>query len=710
MDRSEKGRSPKYPGLASVLAAVTIAAGCAEIGHSQVPRFSRGASGASDCYRDDFGGKRAAIDTMNAQQLSDVATRCRSFASVLDRTQREIIYAYFYTGKALRLLAETGPSGYGAAPASSDMWKDAGAALEIVSAIPAPIPASAKPLPAEVQFLNTWVEAKLELTKVYSRQGRYPEAAQRAREVVSAFPSEADDRHVRAKYELAQVFMAQTPRDEEQAMDALRVFTQRSLDKNSKAPAARQQVYEIATKLGQDALKEGSPASLSRAQIQFGKAREAAEAANAVDPNSPTVPSISGTFVNLGRVNMLMAGVKGPDTAGGCESRTGDFDRLNGALEYFRQAGETAEALQWSGCASMALGNLDDAVGKFEKAVKVAAAPNASTMQVSLGRALYRRAQTQTGIDAQRSWSEATLAFDAAVTSLDRSDKASAARTLVEVGDFYLAFFDRLTTGDSRKPGLVAKAVKTFREARELAPSQPIAYARLGRIALGEDEFEPRRNLENGPDSARFNLEKARDLATQDLDTRANAHFLLSKLEVLRRVLGVVPPNDVARKKNADAAVTNADRAADIGSVERGQAYFAQACETRLIFGRTDADGVRYCVADEARDGLNYPRGLLFEGLYYLRKAKNARAAIERDTALENAYVAFDKGTRKLEEQGYSNSDLWAQLASGRGQALSCVGMTVVGGGFIKKVDPAQAEKAKQLFERYDVRICPVRR
>ncbi|NDC60252.1 MAG: hypothetical protein EBZ50_15785, partial [Alphaproteobacteria bacterium] len=149
---------------------------------------------------------------MNAQQLADVATRCRSYASVLDRTQREIIYAYFFTGKALRLLAETGPSGFGAAPASSDMWKDAGAALEIVSAIPAPIPASAKPLPAEVQFLNTWVEAKLELTKVYSRQGRYPEAAQRAREVVSAFPSEADDRHVRAKYELAQVFMAQTPR------------------------------------------------------------------------------------------------------------------------------------------------------------------------------------------------------------------------------------------------------------------------------------------------------------------------------------------------------------------------------------------------------------------------------------------------------------------------------------------------------------------
>jgi hypothetical protein len=171
-----------------------------------------------------------------------------------------------------------------------------------------------------------------------------------------------------------------------------------------------------------------------------------------------------------------------------------------------------------------------------------------------------------------------------------------------------------------------------------------------------------------------------------------------------------VPANDVARKKNADSAVSNADRAADIGSVERGQAYFAQACETRLIFGRTDADGARYCVADEARDGLNYPRGLLFEGLYYLRKAKNARVAIERDSALENAYVAFDKGTRKLEEQGDSSSDLWAQLASGRGQALSCVGMTVVGGGFIKKVDPAQAEKAKQLFERYDVRICPVRR
>ncbi|MBU6371416.1 MAG: hypothetical protein KJS97_01710 [Alphaproteobacteria bacterium] len=694
MDRSAPGRRARFNGLAPLLAVVVISAGCAEFGHSQT--FGRRGGSQIDCYRDDFAGRRGAIDTMSADELQAVASRCRTAASSLDRTQREIIYAYFYAGKASRLLADAR-----GLPASADMWRDAATALEIVAAVNTP-PITAKSPPAEVQFGQTWVDAKLELAKVYVRQGRYADAVARARDVITAYPAESDERHIRARFELAQVYQRQTPPDEEQAMDALRVFAQRSLDKHPYAAEARRQVFLIANKLGSEALKEGSPSSLSRAQIQFNKAREAAQAANGVDP---TALPISETYVNLGRVSMQLAGVRGPDVPGGCDSRLVDFDRLNAALDFFRLAGETPVALQWAGCAHMALGNLDEAVSRFS----AAALSNTASTQLSLARALSRRAQAQTGLDAARGWSEADAAYDGAVARTDRTDAPAAARTLVEAGDFYLAYLKQLGDGDARKGRLIEKAVKAFRDAKGLAPSQPVAFARLGMIALGEGDFEARRNLE-GQDGARINLETARNLSSQDLETRAMTHYLLSRLEVLKFTTGKVGPTDADRRRNADLAISNADRAADLGSVDRGPAYFAQACETRLIFRRADAEGARYCVADEGRDGANYPRGLLYEGLYFLRKAKDARTIDERDTSIESAYVAFDKGASRLETIGDTTSELWSQLATGRGLALGCAGLRMVGREKITSVPLGLADRAKQLFERYDVRVCPVRR
>lgn len=695
MDHSAPGRRALFKGVAPALALVLIAAACAEFAGSQT--FGRrGAGGQIDCYRDDFAGRRGTIDSMSSDDLQAVAARCRAAASSLDRTQREIIYAYFYSGKATRLLAEAR-----GVPASSDMWRDAATALEIVAAVNAPRTTAKSPA-ADIQFEQTWVDAKLELAKVYVRQGRYADAVARARDVITAFPAESDERHIRARFELAQVYQRQTPPDEEQAMDALRVFAQRSLDKHPFAAEARRQVFLIANKLGAEALKEGSPASLSRAQIQFNKAREAAQAANGVDP---TALPISETYVNLGRVSMQLAGVRGPDAPGGCDSRLADFDRLNAALDYFRLAGETPVALQWAGCAHMALGNLDEAVSRFS----AAALSNTASTQLSLARALYRRAQVQSGIDAARGWSEADAAYDGAVARADRTDAPNAARILVEAGDFYLGYLRQLGDGDARKGRLIEKSVKVFREAKTLAPSQPVAFSRLGMIALGEGPFEARRNLE-GQDGARINLETARNLSSQDIETRAMTHFLLSRLEVLKFTAGQVPANDAARRRNADLAISNADRAADLGSVDRGPAYFAQACETRLIFRRADAEGARYCVADEGRDGANYPRGLLYEGLYFLRKAKDARTIDERDTSIEAAYVAFDKGASRLELMGDTSSELWSQLATGRGLALGCVGLRVVGREKITSVPLGLADRAKQLFERYDVRVCPVRR
>jgi hypothetical protein len=280
---------------------------------------------------------------------------------------------------------------------------------------------------------------------------------------------------------------------------------------------------------------------------------------------------------------------------------------------------------------------------------------------------------------------------------------------MVEVGDFYIDYLARLPFGDVRRGALTEKAVSAFKGARALAPTQPTAYLRLGRIALGEPGFESRRNLdEKSAEGARVNLDRARALANQDTEVRAMALFLLSKLDVQKYLALSAAAQEAVRKTLADSAISNADRAADLGGPENSWAYVSQACETRLIFRRGDDEGARFCVADEGRDQDKYSSALLNQGLYYLRRAKNARTDDERDSGIEAAYVAFDKGVTRMEVTGDQsrNQELWAQLSTGRGLALGCAGFRGVGREKISALPSDLKDRATQMFVRYDLSTC----
>jgi tetratricopeptide (TPR) repeat protein len=687
-----------------MLAVLTVAAGCAELGNSQTfGRAARNAAGPySDCYRDDFGGRRSALDSptapMSVDELTAVVKRCSDATKDLNRPQREVNYAHFYAAKARRLIADAS-----AAPPSSELWRDALAGFEIVAAI-TPGKTTSKSPPVAIQMERTWVEAKLEASRVYSSTGRYAEAAQRASEAIAYYPSESEPYHISARYQLAQVYQSKTPPDDEQAMDALRVFNQPALDADPNADQARRQVFEIATRLGSEAANDMQ--SLGRAQVQFQKARDAADAANRVRPNAE---QLSQAYINLGRVSMLMAGARGPSVPGGCDQRA-DTGRLVAAQEYFRLAGEPAEALQWAGCADMALSLLDPAVAKFRKAAEKADATSptvAGSMQLSLARAFYRRAKTYTGaIDQATGFKEADDAFVVAARKIDRTNP-DAARSLVEIGDFYIDYVRSMPIGDPRRGALIDRAVASFRSALSITPPPPVAHLRLGRIALGEPGFESRRNLDDkSVDGARFNLDRARTLANQDTEVRAVAMFLLSKLDVQRYLAMTSAQQDAVRKTLGDTAISNADRAADLGGANSSE-FVSQACETRLIFRRGDDEGARFCVANEL-DQDNFSRGLLYQGLYNLRRAKNARTDEERDSGIEAAYVAFDKGVVRMESTGEKlrNQEVWAQLSTGRGLALGCAGFKGVGREKISALPSDLKDRATQMFVRFDLSTC----
>ncbi len=702
MDVAERGRTR----VLSALALAVVIAGCGTLAFSREPSPS-----SVDCYRDDFGGQRASLDAMGDEALRAVAVRCRGLAGNASRPRRETLYANFYAGKAWRRLGERVNE-----PQAGQIWKDAEAALRDVADFNGPR-APDRATQGDLRFELTRIESVLELSLVLSRQGRSDEAIRRSREAIAlystyaanpnytAFKADADGLRVSSSFALAAIYLAQVPSDEISAMNALRVFTDKNLDNHPNAAAARGQIMEIGRRLGASELAIGSPESLRRAQDYFQRALEAGEAANRQAAGAP----MADLYVSLGRVYMGSAQLAGPDTPRGCDRRPAETERVDAALKLFQRASDTAEGQRWAGCAQLALGDLAGAVASFRQAT--AFNSNTAEAQLSLARALYREATTPGSLDPAGSWRQSRASFQSAIAIMDapanalRVEPAAKARVRVELADVDLAYLASPFIPPGEKAAVVNHAESNLRAAIALAPTQADAYLRLGMMQLGEGDFSRKLSLE-GADGAGANLNKALQFARDNTSLKAEAYYLLSRYEVRKVQAQRGTPN---RRE----AVRNADRAAELGDEQRGPTYFTQACEVRLTFGIADGGGTQYCVANESRDGPNYPLALLHEGMYFLSKAKTAKTALEQSSDWEYALLAFSKGERYLQERGIGGdwNPLRARLVTGRGLALGCSGLRQLGLDAIGSVPVSLAGDARDFFDRYNVRVCaPSRR
>ncbi|MDX2235320.1 MAG: hypothetical protein NW200_12550 [Hyphomonadaceae bacterium] len=671
---------------------------CASPGLSREP-----AQSAQRCYRDDFGGRRASLESLSGGELSEIALSCRTLAGDASRPRRETLYANFYAGKAWRLSGQAESR-----PMADPVWANAETALRDVVDFNGP-PPGARSSAADLRFALTRIEAELELAQVLRTQNRKDDAVRRARKAIADYEAyiansaittlkeEANAGRVNASIALAEIHRM-TPADNLAALVALQVFIDRNLDRHPRAADARADIIATANTLGAAQLTESTPEALRNATNYFTLALDAALAAKRVNP----ALDISETYINLGRVNMAAAGRIGPEVAGGCDPVTGDTTSIRQALELFNNAPASPLAIQYRGCAQMALGDLTAAVQSFRQAA--AANGNTAVTQLALARGLYRAATIGVGNTAAN-WQDARAAYRSALQIMAdparNVDPEARARVHVELAEVDLEYVFRTNFTTPSKASVIDEAFASLQRATQLAPNRGDAFLRLGLMQLGEGVFAPKRDLE-GPNGARANIARALKLASgaDQRALRAESYFLLSRLEVQKLRTG--------GRADERAAISNGDQAAELGDEVRGPIYYAQACEARLLFNRVAGDGSRFCRADEARDQANFPAALLREGLYFLSRGSNARARPEQAAAWDAAYSAFDRGAAGIPDFGRDpvSAELRAKLLAGKGLAMRCSGLTKVGADIINSIPSDLRETARIYFDTYGLPRC----
>lgn len=712
MRGAEHGTRGLLAAWGPALLAIIVATGCISPGLS-APREPAQSSEA--CYRDDFGGRRYnnAFEGISTDGLRSVVTTCVERAGDRARPTGETIYANFYVGKARRLIASNEQRS-----ASDPIWRDAEKALRLVVDFTGPR-ATVRSSQSELRFELTRIEAEVELAQALANQNKKQDAVLLAQQAISeyvAFPinptfpairEQANGGAVNASYVLATIYRTVPPSNDVDALRALHPFIDARVDSHPRAADARADIVKTATMLGLARLEKGGE-DLATAQSYFAEALDAAGAAYRVSQTAELRQNISDAFINLGRVNMKIAGRLGPDAVGGCEPAQ-DLGKISEATGQFANALANAAsqqaqsvALQWKGCAELAANNPSAAVTSFQLAANADA--RSSSTQLSLARALYREATRQSGADPAVSWRDARRSYENALALMEsnpatRGDNAFKSKVRVEVADFDMAYLESPGITAAEKPRVIGHAVANLKAAAALAPTQADAYLRLGLIQLGEPPYAGELNLE-GSEGAAANLAKALKFARDNTALKGEAHYLLSRLEVRRF--------ETRGAADRRAAIANADRATELGDEQRGPIYFAQACEARLVFGIADGAGTQFCVANESRDGANYPLALLHEGMYFLSKAKTSRTSLEQSGDWEAALLAFGKGERNMAERGQTAewSQLRARLVTGRGLALGCSGLRTLGQDAIVSVPVTYAVDAREFFDRYGVKVC----
>ncbi len=710
MSGRARGQNAILYGLIPAIAVGIVVSGCSTLGYSQ--QLGRSRSGASECFSDTFGGRRDRFESFATSEYADIARRCRNLAQEpsTNRLARDTIYANFYAGKAARLDGEK----RGASPGDA-VWSDARTALSYVVDFRRPITVP-RNTPAELTYALTRVEAEVELALVHLNAGRKDEARDWATAATKDYEAlvgdvvftNARDAALRGRVNAASVLARvyrMAPASDIDAIRALLVYLDQSLDGSDAALVARKDIVDTASRLGETELEQNTPQSLSVAQAYFNLALDAGTAMRRRDRSL----SLSNIYINLGRANMALANRRGPDFSGGCELVVSDQYLVKAALEMFNQAQrESSITRQWLGCAEMAAGNLNEAVDHFRAAAESGA--NTPDAQISLARALYQAATTEGTLNKELSWQDSRKSFRLGLGRLPVSndmERKKKSGIHLEFAKVNLDYLQRTPNLPQRARAEVIQETRQQLNAAIQLPPNAEARLRLAAIDLGDFGTTP--NL----DAAGDNIKIAIDGDRASGDTLAEAHYLRSRLAVLRYE-GRDAPSDVAKK-----AIDDADRAVqeNIGS-KTEQAYVANACMARLSFQRSgDSEG--FCRANESlRDSreYNYPRAAAYEGMYFLREAYNANSMREQDKAWESAYVAFNKGLTRLRDLGRDadwTNDLARErafLLTGRGLALFCTGLIDTGRADLDAPPAALRSEAEREFDRYKVYRCAPRK
>jgi hypothetical protein len=663
-------------------------------------------------------------------QLEDLAQACRAAARDVRASNLQAAVANYRAGRAWRAQGQYNSGFESPEVSSAPVWRNASAALEAALANLNPPAPGARATREGALIEDTWVGAKLELAQVRAFMWDWDAALQHATDVYERFTDgrQAEAMHRRAEIYLLRYGQDPNPSYREQAFNDLSRFSSAQYDNHPNAREARLEVVSLAKTLGERALADRS---LAQARNIFAAGREAAEAMRRMgDSSRQNELDVAAFNLGLGKVEVLRAGLRGPDELGGCEGRPLYPADLNRAVtDNLNAATALPEAHRWAGCALLALDQLGPAIARFRDA---AAAPegraNANT-QISLARALREASRNQASGGLSLDYrNQSLVAYDDALSLLQSdADAEKRAAILVEAADGVIEY---ARTGSSREwrpercearisaasandplaradSPAYACAVSMLQEAARAAPESGEAFLQLGAIYGDMIKDTPEGPRLNSVFTAAFsNADEAVRKAGANNDLRARANFQLSRIaeEAAARRFATAPAGRArgAPRRLSDVAIGSADEAARLAP----ERYSSQACLVRLYFRRTEGDGARYCETDSAN-----PVALLYEGMFYLRETYRLRG-VAQSAAWESALESFEAGVAALDADltgatpPQERERLRGRLMAGQGYVYTCAGFRNAG----QEILANRTQDADAYFIRYGFRDCAARR
>ncbi|MDZ4690713.1 hypothetical protein [Terricaulis sp.] len=675
--------------------AVLVVAGCQlGIGNAQTG-FS-----ADQCRRSPIErGRENPLERHVNVSPERVLSACSRIAQDPRARADQQVNAQYYTARAIATLHEE--------PGAREPAELANAAEMLNRVVLAPWPQSEPAqLRAHVQLARV---VRLQLRADRARGGlvdrrRVAEAmALLDRPLLSATPESAAV-VLDARYERALLLMERgEPGDDEAALRDLSMFA------NSTRPSSawsvtgergRGALVELAQRLGNQAMDAApTQANVERALDYYARAQTAVETGGA--PAGVNVPDI---YINLGAATLRRAAIaRGLSADRRCENTGVDVDAtllLRQARAYFETARtftpHSSRAEQGSGCASLAMGNLNEALISFQAAQQAGASDIDSVLELADAYAeVGAILQVQQPQSAPHFWNLAEQTYQRGIAMLS-GDAVRRRRASVNVD----------WAGVRQARGDLAGAMQVLSAALADQPNAPEALLARGRLICGGGVVRRDVNCANlDPvstlDEARADLNGVIDqVPTPEPPLRGQAHYYLSHLA----------NRSISAGGDGWEAVRHADAAF---SLAPSATYREHACLMRIRYyhlrgvGQRDErlrdEGTRYCLAGESRT----PSALLLEGEYHLSRARSLPGGA-RDRAREEAYRTFGEGLRVLggsEEPAVRQ--LRYKLELGQAFVQYCLGLEGVGIDAIRRIDPDQT--IRQHFIDHDVWNCQAR-
>ncbi|MBI1187087.1 MAG: hypothetical protein GC206_07115 [Alphaproteobacteria bacterium] len=685
-----------------LLAGAALTTGCgtvASISSTSAPGGVAGCSGTTDL--------RQYEDT----RLNQMAEACRRAAQDTRASNLQAAIANYNAGRIWKAQGQFDNGFERPELATAPVWTRASEALEAALAnLPTPAPAGA----GRGNELSdaTWANAKLELSQVRAFMGDWEGALEHATDVYerSSDARQADALYQRARLHLQRYQQDPNPSYRERAFDDLSRLSVFQSDQNSATLRdAQRLVVELAKTLGDNALADRN---LDRARSVFVAGREAARAISRGTGNGDNDFQVATFNLGLGKIEVLRAGLTGPDELGGCDARPLYPSALNAAVTEHLNS-DLPEADRWAGCALLALGQLTPALRRFEDAAQSTEGSVNPNTQISLARALREASRNEaSGVQRLHYRDQSLNAYSTALGLLPaQADAEKRAIVLVEAASVILEYARAAPNQDWRPEGCEARiaaaaandplaradspplacAVSMLTEAVELAPEAPDAYLQLAAVYGDMTPTTPDgARLRSVFNAAFANAREAVRRAGEDSSVRARANFHLSSIAET----GIARGLREGRQANGDmvalsaVAVSSADEAARLAP----ELFTSQACLTRLsAYGRMTlsqryldrgrahmTESARYCETDR-----NQPVSLLYEGMYHLAQTyylSDTRQSKAQSDAWENALQSFRAGEAALDADltgGFSTQDRQAmrdRLLTGQAIAYECAG------------------------------------